>query len=65
MGHSRPLFLYFHLFNTVDSKQMFNLNFADDWIRNAALWCCKQLLYQLIHNHCPYFKHILLKSNST
>ena len=24
MGHSRPLFLYFRLFNTVDSKQMFN-----------------------------------------
>ena len=21
MGHSRPLFLYFRLFNTVDSKQ--------------------------------------------
>ena len=28
MGHSRPLFLYFRLFNTytVDSKQMFNMN---------------------------------------
>ena len=24
MGHSRPLFLYFRLFNTVDSKQMFD-----------------------------------------
>ena len=24
-GHSRPLFLYFRLFNTVDSKQMFNI----------------------------------------
>ena len=23
MGHCRPLFLYFRLFNTVDSKQMF------------------------------------------
>ena len=22
MGHSRPLFLYFRLFNTIDSKQM-------------------------------------------
>ena len=26
MGPSRPLFLYFYLFNTVDSK-MFNINF--------------------------------------
>ena len=25
-------FIYFHLFNTVDSKQMFNINFADGWI---------------------------------
>ena len=24
MGHSRPLFIYFRLFNTVDNKQMFN-----------------------------------------
>ena len=24
MGHSWPLFLYFRLFNTVDSKQMFD-----------------------------------------
>ena len=24
VGHSRPLFLYFRLFNTVDNKQMFN-----------------------------------------
>ena len=23
LGHSRPLFLYFHFFNTVDNKQMF------------------------------------------
>ena len=25
-------FLYFRLFNTAESKQMFNINFADDWI---------------------------------
>ena len=25
MGHYRPLFLYFRLFNTVDSKQMFHI----------------------------------------
>ena len=24
LGHSRPLFIYFHLFNTVDNKQMLN-----------------------------------------
>ena len=28
MVHSRPLILYFHLFNTIDSKQMFNIKFA-------------------------------------
>ena len=35
VGHSWPLFTYFSLFNTVDNKQvnkqMFNINFADDW----------------------------------
>ena len=24
VGHSRPLFIYFRLFNTVDNKQMLN-----------------------------------------
>ena len=32
MGHSRPLFLYFRLFNTVDSK-MFYINFC--WWRDS------------------------------
>ena len=32
---------------------MFNINFADDWIRTADLWYRKQLLFQLSHNHCP------------
>ena len=41
-GLSRLLFLLFRLFNAVDSKQMFSLNFADDWIRTA-----KRTLYQL------------------
>ena len=32
----RPLFLFFLLFNTVNSKQIFNINFAaDDWIWTA------------------------------
>ena len=52
MGHSRPLFC---LFNTVDSKQMFNINFANDWIQTADLWYQKQLLYQLSHNHWPWY----------
>ena len=32
---------------------MFNINFADDWIRTVDLWCRKRPLYQLSHNHCP------------
>ena len=39
---SRPLFIYFCLFNTVDNKQvnkqMSNINFADDWSLTADLW---------------------------
>ena len=27
--------------------------FTDDWIQTAAVWCRKQQLYQLSHNHCP------------
>ena len=30
-------FLYFRLFNSVDTKQMYNINFANDWIRTADL----------------------------
>ena len=41
LDHFRPLFLYFRLSNSVDRKQMFNKNFADDWIRTADLWYCK------------------------
>ena len=43
----------FSNFDTVDSKQMFNIIFADDWIRTADLWNQKRPLYQLSHNHCP------------
>ena len=53
MGHSRPLFLYFHLLNTFDSKLMFNINFANDWIRTPVLLHWKRPLYQLSHIHCP------------
>ena len=50
MGRSRPLFLYFRLFNAVESKQMFNMNFINDWIRTADVWYQKRLLFQLSHN---------------
>ena len=47
-------FLYFRLFNTVESKQMFNIIFvADDWIRTADLWCQKGPLYQMSHHYYP------------
>ena len=32
MGQYRTLFLYSSLFNPVDSEQMFNISFANDWI---------------------------------
>ena len=50
MGQSRPRFSLFTSFQY--SKQMLNINFTDDWIR-TVLWCWKQPLYQLSHNHCP------------
>ena len=34
---------------------MFNINFADDWIRTADLWYLKRPLYQLSLNHCIMF----------
>ena len=36
---SRSLFLQFRVFNDADSNQVFNINFADDWIGTADLWC--------------------------
>ena len=47
----RPLYLYFCLFNTFGSKQMFNVNFADGWIQTEYIWCRRQPLGQLTHNH--------------
>ena len=54
MGHPRPLFLYFRLFNTQLTVNKCSINFADDWIQTADLWYRKRPLYQLSHNHCPY-----------
>ena len=51
---SRPLFLHFHLFNTVESYCSINF-FANDYIRTADIWVRKQPLYQLSHKHCPNF----------
>ena len=45
------IFHYVRLFNTVDSKKLFNVNFVDDWIWTSDLWCQKQPLCQLCHNH--------------
>ena len=47
MGHSRPLFLYFRLFNT-DLKQLIENKIC----QCLDLLCRKQLLYQLSHDHC-------------
>ena len=55
-------FCFFRLFNTVHGKQMFNINFADDWIRTTDLWCQKQPLYQL--NHSGLFAIQIKISNS-
>ena len=60
VGHSRPLLIYFRLFNTVDNKlvnkEMLNIKFADDWSQIADLWYQKRPLYQLSHNHFPCLK---------
>ena len=55
-------FLYFRLFNTVDINLMFNINFADDWIRTVDLWYWKRPLYQLSHK--PLLVSIFSHSNS-
>ena len=47
-------FLYFRLFKIVYNKQMFDINFANDWIWTADLWCWNWPLYRLSHNHCPW-----------
>ena len=33
---------------------MFNIKFANDWIRTTDLWYRKQPLNQVSHNHCPF-----------
>ena len=35
-----------------------HINFADDWIWTADLWCRKQPLFQLCHNHFPELQRV-------
>ena len=37
---------------------MFNIIFANNWIRTVDLWCWKQLLYRLSQKHM--FKNVLV-----
>ena len=54
-----PFFKKFRLYKTqlIINKCSIEINifFANDWIRTADLWYRKQPLYQLSHNHCPFF----------
>ena len=52
MGQPRLLFFFTYIFSTDYSVQWFYIQIADDWIRTRDLWCKKQLLRQLCHNHC-------------
>ena len=52
IGHSRPLFHYFRLFITVDSKCSIQ-SATNDWIPTVDLWNRKHPFYQLSHNHWP------------
>ena len=58
MRHSRPLHLYFRLFNTVDSTKQ---KLADGWTRTADLWRWKRPLYQLSYNHCPTSAYLYIR----
>ena len=55
---SSSLFLYFRLFNSVESKQMFNINYANDWIRTMDLWCQNCCLTWTV-------RHTLIPHNSS
>ena len=59
-----PIPASFSLFSSFQYswQKIFNINFWDDWIRTADLWSWKQLLYQLSHNHCPFFTFICCKN---
>ena len=50
-GQSRPLFLYFCLFNSVHQHYWWKIKFVNDWIQNKDRWFLKQPPYHLSHNH--------------
>ena len=54
----------YHLFKTVERKQKFNTNFADDWIQTADLWCQMWPLCHLRHNHFTYKDNFDHKQNN-
>ena len=56
IGHYRPLFLNFPLFNIVGSKQMFKIKFSSVCNRIKDLWYQKRPN----HSHCP--RHSLVKT---
>ena len=53
MGHSRPLFLYFRLFNTVGSKQMFIWNVCQWLDLNLRPLVSEANPLKMSHNHYP------------
>ena len=54
VGHSRPLFIYFCLFNKADSKQVKNVQILPmTKFEPRTSGMRKRPLYQLSHNHCP------------
>ena len=60
MDHSQTLFLYF-VFSMQLTENIVYINFADDWIQTADLWCQKRSLNQLSHKHCPVYKQVTLE----
>ena len=49
------IFFFIFVFSIQLTAYNCSINFADDWIRTTDLWYQKQPLYQLSHNHCPYY----------
>ena len=47
------LFFFIFVFSTQLTEYIRYKSIADDWIWTAGLWCRKQKLWQLSHNHCP------------
>ena len=65
IGHSRLLFSLYLSYQYSSQQTMFNIKFADDWMRYADLWCWKRLFYQLSHDNYPLgsTQHTLVRTN--